>query len=192
MLSFTNNFELQAQVLGGFILLIWVLEIIDQLLLRHRLNRFGIIPRTSIGLRGVLFAPLLHGTWNHLIANTVPLAVLGWLTMLNGGTEFAIATVVTWLVSGFGVWLFGAPNSLHIGASGIIFGYFGFLLSRSYFEQEPFYAGISIIVVLLYGPLIWGILPSRRGISWQGHLFGLIGGILAARYLQEIRQWLEL
>jgi len=186
MLSFTNNFELQAQVLGGFILLIWVLEIIDQLLLRHRLNRFGIIPRTSIGLRGVLFAPLLHGTWNHLIANTVPLAVLGWLTMLNGGTEFAIATVVTWLVSGFGVWLFGAPNSLHIGASGIIFGYFGFLLSRSYFEQEPFYAGISIIVVLLYGPLIWGILPSRRGISWQGHLFGLIGGILAARYLQEI------
>lgn len=189
MSSLANNFELQAQILGGFILLIWALEIIDQLLFRHRLNRFGIIPRTSIGLRGVLFAPLLHGTWNHLIANTVPLAVLGWLTMLGGSADFAIATAVIWLVSGLGVWLFGASNSLHIGASGIIFGYFGFLLSRSYFEQDFFSAAIAALVVLLYGPLIWGILPSRRGISWQGHLFGLIGGILTARYLPELRQW---
>jgi len=190
MSSFANNFELQAQILGGFIVLMWVLEIIDQLLLRHRLNRFGIIPRTSIGLRGVLFAPLLHGTWNHLIANTVPLAVLGWLTMLGGSADFAIATAMIWLVSGLGVWLFGAPNSLHIGASGIIFGYFGFLLSRSYFEQDFFSAVIAALVVLLYGPLIWGILPLRRGISWQGHLFGLIGGILTARYLPELSQWL--
>lgn len=188
-----SDVETQAQILGGFIALIWVLEIVDQLLLQHRLNRLGIIPRTQIGLRGILFAPLLHGTWNHLAANTAPLAVLGWFTLLGGMTEFAIATVVIWLVSGLGVWLFAASNTIHIGASGIIFGYFGFLLSRSYFEQDLLAATVSIIVALLYGPLIWGILPSRRqGISWQGHLFGFVGGILAARCLPELRQWLEL
>lgn len=183
----------QAKIIGGLIMTLWVLEIVDQLLLQHRLNRLGIVPRTQIGLRGILFAPLLHGTWNHLIANTLPFAVLGWFTLLRGVTEFAIATAVIWLVSGLGVWLFAAANTIHIGASGIVFGYFGFLLSRSYFEQDLLSAAVSVIVALLYGPLIWGILPSRRrGISWQGHLFGFISGILTARYLPELRQWLEL
>lgn len=189
----TNAVEIHAKIIGGFIVLIWILEIVDQLVLRHWLNRFGIVPRTQVGLRGVLFAPLLHGTWNHLLANTGPLAVLGWLTLLYGTTEFAIATTVIWLVSGLGVWLFAASNTIHIGASGLIFGYFGFLLSRSYFEQNLFSAAIAVLVALLYGPLIWGILPfRRRGISWQGHLFGLIGGILTARYLPELRQWVDM
>lgn len=190
--SLTSDAETQAQILGGFIVFIWVLEIVDQLLLQQRLNRLGIIPRTRIGLRGILFAPLLHGSWNHLAANTVPLAVLGWLTLLRGNTEFAIVTVVIWLVSGLGVWLFAASHTIHIGASGIVFGYFGFLLSHSYFNQDLLSAVVSVIVALLYGPLIWGVLPSRRrGISWQGHLFGFVGGILTARYLPELRQWLE-
>ena len=104
-----------------------------------------------------------------------------------------VATAVIWLVSGLGIWLFAAPNTIHIGASGIIFGYFGFLLSRSYFEQELLSAAVSVVVALLYGPLIWGVLPSRRrGISWQGHLFGFAGGILTARYLPELRQLFEL
>ncbi|HEY9896562.1 MAG TPA: rhomboid family intramembrane serine protease [Candidatus Sericytochromatia bacterium] len=180
----------QAKIIGGLLTLLWALEFVDQVLLRHRLNRFGIAPRTQIGLRGILFAPLLHGTWQHLMANTLPFAVLGWLTLLGGVTEFTIATAVIWLVSGAGVWLFAAPRTMHIGASSIIFGYFGFLLSRSYFEQELFSAAVSVVVALLYGPLIWGILPSRRrGISWQGHLFGFVGGILTARYLPELRQW---
>lgn len=184
--------ETQAQIIGGFIALIWVLEIVDQLLLQHRLDRLGIVPRTQIGLRGILFAPLLHGTWNHLIANTVPFAVLAWFTLLRGVPEFTVVTAVIWVVSGLGVWLFAPANTLHIGASGIIFGYFGFLLSRSYFDQDLSSAIVSIVIALLYGPLIWGILPSRRrGISWQGHLFGFVGGILTARYLPELRQWFE-
>lgn len=185
--------DLQIRILGGFILLIWVLEMADQLLLRHRLNRLGIIPRNPVGLRGIVFAPLLHGTWQHLGANTMPLLVLGGLTMLRGVGEFAIATAVVWLVSGLGVWLFAAPRTIHIGASGLVFGYFGFLVSRSYFDQDLLSAVVSIVVVLLYGPLIWGILPSRRrGISWQGHLFGFVGGVITARYLPELRQWLEM
>ena len=185
-----SHIETQVKIIGGFIVLIWGLELIDQLLLRHRLDRLGIVPRTQLGLRGILFAPLLHGTWNHLMANTLPFAVLGWLTLLQGVPEFTIVTAVVWVVSGLGVWLFAAPHTLHVGASGIIFGYFGFLLSRSYFEQDLRSAAVSVVVALLYGPLIWGILPSRRrGISWQGHLFGFVGGILIARYLPELKQW---
>ena len=185
-----SHIETQVKIIGGFIVLIWGLELIDQLLLRHRLDRLGIVPRTQLGLWGILFAPLLHGTWNHLMANTLPFAVLGWLTLLQGVPEFTIVTAVVWMVSGLGVWLFAAPNTLHVGASGIIFGYFGFLLSRSYFEQDLRSAAVSVVVALLYGPLIWGILPSRRrGISWQGHLFGFVGGILTARYLPELKQW---
>ncbi|WP_432812258.1 rhomboid family intramembrane serine protease [Pantanalinema sp. GBBB05] len=184
-----DAFQTQAMLLGSFILLLWVLEGIDQLLLQNRLNRFGIRPRHKHGLRGILLAPLLHGTWGHLSANTVPLLVLGWLVMLGGMQEFAIATSTTWIISGLGVWLFGGANTLHIGASGLVFGYFGFLLSRSYFEYDPVSAGISLLVALLYGPLIWGVLPFRRGISWQGHLFGFIGGVLAARHLPELQQW---
>lgn len=185
-----SQVETQVKIIGGFIVLIWRLEVIDQLLLRHRLDRLGIVPRTQLGIRGILFAPLLHGTWNHLMANTLPFAVLGWLTLLQGVPEFTIVTAVVWVVSGLGVWLFAAPHTLHVGASGVIFGYFGFLLSRSYFEQDLRSAAVSVVVALLYGPLIWGILPSRRrGISWQGHLFGFVGGILIARYLPELKQW---
>ncbi|NJL22969.1 MAG: rhomboid family intramembrane serine protease [Leptolyngbyaceae cyanobacterium SM1_3_5] len=186
------NFLQEARILLGFVVLIWLLEILDQLVLRHRLNRLGIRPRSQIGLRGILFAPLLHGTWQHLSANTVPFVVLGGLVMLGGLDEFAIVTTVVWLVSGLGVWLFAPSNSLHIGASGLIFGYFGFLLLRSYFQQDLTSGAIALLVLFFYSPLIWGILPIRRGISWQGHLFGFVGGGLAARYLPQLRQWLEL
>lgn len=188
----TDPLWIQARILGGFVLLIWLLEIVDQLILRHRLNRLGIRPRSQIGLRGILFAPLLHGSWQHLSANTVPLVVLGGLVLLRGMDEFVIVTAAAWLISGVGVWLFASHDSLHIGASGVIFGYFGFLLLRSYFEQDLISGAIAFLVVVLYGPLIWGILPTRRGVSWQGHLFGLVGGGLAARYLPQLRQWLEL
>lgn len=185
----TNPSDLALPILGSFVLLFWGLEILDQLILRHRLNRLGIQPRTQIGLRGILFAPLLHGSWQHLIANTVPFVVLGWLILWRSLDDFGIVTVVVWLVSGLGVWLLGGSHSLHLGASGVIFGYLGFLLSRSYFDRDLTSAAVSALVVLLYGPLIWGILPVRRGISWQGHLCGLIGGIAAARYLHQLYPW---
>ncbi|HHP7245579.1 MAG TPA: rhomboid family intramembrane serine protease, partial [Elainellaceae cyanobacterium] len=97
-----------------------------------------------------------------------------------------------WLVSGFGAWTFGGPRSNHIGASGLVFGYLGFLLFRGYFERSFLAIALAVIAGVLYGGAIWGILPFRRGRSWQGHLFGLIGGALAARFLPQIRQWVEI
>lgn len=179
----TDPLWIQARILGGFVVLIWLLEIVDQLIFRHRLNRLGIRPRSQIGLRGILFAPLLHGTWQHLSANTLPFLVLGGLVMLSGVDEFAIVTAVVWLVSGLGVWLFASRDSLHIGASGVIFGYFGFLIARGYFERSFVAIGFSVLVAILYGGMIWGVLPGQYGISWEGHLFGFLGGIFAARLL---------
>ncbi|MBD2103914.1 rhomboid family intramembrane serine protease [Leptolyngbya sp. FACHB-261] len=187
--SIPEVFKTQAKILGGFVAVLWVLEIVDSLLLRGALNRYGIRPRRVVGLRGILFAPFLHGDLGHLAANTPPLLVLGWFIMLRDLNDFWIATPVVWLVSGLGVWLLGASNSNHIGASGLVFGYLGFLLLRGYFEQSPLAIAFAVAAGLLYGSLIWGVLPNQRGKSWQGHLFGFIGGGLAARFLPELQQY---
>lgn len=184
--AIAQELRMHALILGGFVALIWILEFIDLFIFRGYLNLYGIRPRTLIGLRGILFAPFLHGGIGHLIANTIPFLVLGWFVMLREISDFFVVSVITILVSGFGVWLFGSP-SIHIGASGLIFGYFGFLLLRGYFERSFSSIAFSLIVGLLYGGLIWGVLPIRYGISWEGHLFGFLGGVLAARLLARRR-----
>ncbi|MDX2231975.1 MAG: rhomboid family intramembrane serine protease [Leptolyngbyaceae cyanobacterium bins.349] len=182
-----STVQTPLQVLGGFVLTLWVLELVDSLLLRGRLNRLGIRPRRLIGLRGILFAPLLHGNLGHLAANTIPLVVLGWLIMLNGLNTFLTVTAIAWVISGIGTWLLGGTNTNHIGASGLVFGYFGYLVFRGYFEQSFSAIVIAVLVGLLYGSMIWGVLPIHRGKSWQSHLFGFIGGGVAARYLPELQ-----
>ncbi|MEP0869315.1 rhomboid family intramembrane serine protease [Trichocoleus desertorum AS-A10] len=172
-------------ILGGFIICIWLLEIVDSFVLGNALNVFGIRPRSISGLRGILFAPFLHGGLGHLMANTIPFLVLGWFVMLREVSDFFIVSLITILASGLGVWLFGSPNSIHIGASGLIFGYFGFLLLRGYFEKSAVGIAFSLLVGTLYGSLIWGVLPVSNGISWEGHLFGFLGGVLAARLLAQ-------
>lgn len=186
--------EIRAQVLilGAFVGLMWVLEIIDAPLggggrWCGGLNQFGIFPRQIAGLRGILFAPFLHGGFAHLIANTIPFATLGWLVMLRRTTDFWLVTAIAMLIGGLGTWLFGAPGC-HIGASGVIFGYLGFLISRGYFERRIGSVLFSIVVLLLYGGLLWGVLPLRIGISWEGHLFGFIGGVIAAKLLAVPRR----
>ncbi|MDX2213282.1 MAG: rhomboid family intramembrane serine protease [Oculatellaceae cyanobacterium bins.114] len=181
--------QLQAQILLGCLALLWGLEIIDSVLLRGAFNSFGIRPRQIRGLWGILLAPLLHGNLKHLAANTMPFLILGGLLMLRGLNDFLVVTATAWVVSGIGVWLFASSRSNHIGASGVVFGYFGFLLLCGYFERSLVAIAISILVGLLYGSLIWGVLPIRRGVSWLGHLFGFGGGVLAARYLMELRNW---
>ncbi|WNZ21486.1 rhomboid family intramembrane serine protease [Leptolyngbya sp. NK1-12] len=180
--------EVKAQIgiLGGFVGLMWALEILD-LFLGGALDQFGIRPRSLIGLRGVLFAPFLHGNLLHLIANTVPFLILGWLVMLRRTSDFWPVTLIVMLVSGLGTWLFASPFTIHIGASGLVFGYLGFLLSRGYFERSFGSILMSLMVGILYGGMIWGVLPTRIGISWQGHLFGFIGGIIAAWMLAKPR-----
>lgn len=173
--------EVKAQVLilGTFVAIMWGVEILD-VVLGGTLDRYGIIPRTLIGLRGILFAPFLHGNFPHLIANTVPFLILGWLVMLRRTSDFFWVTAIVMVLGGLGTWLFAPSFTVHIGASGVIFGYLGFLISRGYFERRFGSILFSFIVFALYGSLIWGVLPGQIGISWQGHLFGFIGGIIAA------------
>lgn len=177
----------QVLILGAFVGLMWILEIIDAPLggggrWCGGLNQLGIFPRQVAGLRGIVFAPFLHGGFAHLIANTIPFATLGWLVMLRRTADFWLVTAIAMLIGGLGTWLFGAPGC-HIGASGVIFGYLGFLISRGYFERRIGSVLFSIVVLLLYGGLLWGVLPLRIGISWEGHLFGFIGGVIAAKLL---------
>lgn len=185
MQAIAQELKTHAWVLGGVVVFLWVLEIIDLVILRGWLNQFGIWPRHLIGLRGVLFAPFLHGNLAHLIGNTIPFLVLGWFVMLRETSDFFLVSAITMLTSGLGVWLFGSPGTIHIGASGVIFGYFGFLLSRGYFERSFSAIAFSLLVGILYGGLIWGVLPLSYRISWEGHLFGFLGGILAARLLSK-------
>jgi membrane associated rhomboid family serine protease len=169
-------------ILGGLIALMWGIQIVNSLL-GGQLAGFGIRPRSIAALPGILAAPVLHGGFRHLISNTAPFALLGWLIMLGGLEQFWLVTVIVAGASGLGTWLLGAPYTVHIGASGVIFGYFGFLMARSYFERSLGSLLMSVVVVAMFGGMIWGILPIRVGISWEGHLFGLLGGILAAKWL---------
>lgn len=182
--ALARELKTQGTILGGFVAIIWILELADFIVFRGALNSYGIVPRNIIGLRGILFAPFLHGGFGHLIANTIPFLTLGWFVMLRETSDFFVVSAITMVVSGLGVWVFGSPG-VHIGASGLIFGYLGFLLLRGFFERNLPSIFLSLIVGFLYGGALWGVLPTVPGISWEGHLFGLIGGVLAARFLSK-------
>jgi membrane associated rhomboid family serine protease len=181
----TRELKRQITILATFTAIFWAVEILDFTLFHGQLDSYGIMPHKLIGLRGILFAPFLHGGWGHLMANTVPFLILGWLVMVQETSDFWIVTALTMLVGGLGVWLFGAPGSVHIGASILIFGYLGFLLLRGYFQRNMASIALSLLATFLYGSLVWGILPSYPGVSWQGHLFGFVGGVLAARLIAK-------
>jgi len=183
--SVNQTLRSQLLILGGFVVLIWFLELLDLLLFQGALDELGVQPRSAVGLRGVLLMPFLHRGFGHLLANTVPFVVLGWLVMVRRLADFFLVTAVALLASGLGVWLFGGSQSVHIGASGLVFGYFGYLILRAYFERSLASILVAAVVILLYGGLIWGVIPLRAGVSWQGHLFGFVGGALAAWLLSQ-------
>ena len=170
----------QAKVIGVLVLLMWVPETIDTLFLGQGLNIYGIIPRDLTGLRGIVLSPFLHSGFTHLIGNTAPFVALAWLILAQGAKRFAIVSIVVTFISGMGVWLFGASNSITIGASGVVFGYFGYLLLHGIFDRRIASILLSLAVGVVYGTLLFGVLPSQPGISWLGHLFGLLGGGLVA------------
>lgn len=178
----------EFKILISSVAIFWAIEIADYAVFNGSLDSYGIQPRQTSGLIGILFAPLLHGGFGHLIANTVPFITLGWLTMLKKESDFYIVSIVSALVGGIGVWLFGAPNSVHIGASILIYGYLGFLLFRGYFQKNLPSIALSVLVAVVYGSLIWGVFPSEIGVSWQGHLFGFIGGAIAAKMLSTSKK----
>jgi membrane associated rhomboid family serine protease len=185
VVSIGRSLRNQVIILGGFIVVIWFLEIIDRLILGGSMDALGVRPRTLVGLRGILLMPLLHSGFGHLLANTLPFIVLGWLVMLNGISDFFFISAVIIVVSGVGVWLFGAANSVHIGASGLVFGFFGFLVTRAYFERSLGSIILAFGVIIFYGGLLMGILPLQLGVSWQAHLFGFAGGVLAAYVISK-------
>ncbi|HOU40070.1 MAG TPA: rhomboid family intramembrane serine protease [Promineifilum sp.] len=160
--------------------LMWIIEIADWLLFNGALDQFGIIPRQLVGLRGIPIAPLLHGSFSHLAANTIPFLALGLLVMLRHSRQFTAVSIIIVLVSGLGTWLFAPAYTIHIGASGLIFGYFAFLVVAAFYERSPGAIGLALLVIVFYGGLLWGAMPQDGAISWQGHLFGLVGGGLAA------------
>ena len=163
-------------VLFGLVVFAWLLEIGDALIPGRWLDSQGIRPHTIAGLWGILFAPFLHAGFAHLAANTVPFLILGFLVMLRGLGTFLGVSLLVIVFGGLGVWVFGSANTDHIGASGLIFGYIGYLLARGYFERGFWSIVIALLVAVIYGSALWGVLPVDSRISWQGHLFGFLAG----------------
>jgi len=159
--------------------LMWVAEIVDAAL-GGDLDQYGIEPRDTDGLVGVATAPFLHDGFGHLFGNTVPFVLLGGAIALAGLARVAWVTAIVAAVAGVGTWLAAPAGTIHIGASGIVFGYATYLISRAIFSRSLTHAAIGVLVLVLYGAtLVTGVMPED-GISWQGHLFGGIGGVVAA------------
>ena len=154
---------------------IWIVEVVN-LFLGHRLVSFGILPRSFSGLIGIPLAPLLHGGFWHAVFNTVPLFILGALTLAGGKRRFWETTVNVTLVSGALVWIF-AREAYHVGASGLVFGYFGVIVARAVIERGITVIAIAIVTVLAYVGLLWDIVPLRSHVSFESHVCGLIAGI---------------
>lgn len=166
--------------MGSIVIVLWIIHFVDTWLMQGGLKqRFGIQPRTSFNPLNFLIAPLLHVNFAHLIGNSVPLFVLGALVLVQGQLTFWLTTLFVMLVAGISTWFLGKPNSLHVGASGVILGYFGYILANVFFRPDLATILVATVVVVLYIGLIWQILP-RKGVSFTGHLFGFLGGILAA------------
>ncbi len=140
----------------------------------------GIIPHHVSGLDGVVFSPFLHAGWGHLYGNAVPLILVGTFALAGGGRRFVYSTAVIMAVSGIGVWMIGDPRSIVVGASGVIFGYLGLLLTRGLVEHSWWNIGVAAFIGLLYWYQLYTVLPTDEPVSWQGHLLGLVGGALAA------------
>ena len=166
--------------------LIWIIEIVN-LLNGHRLVSFGILPRTLTGLIGIPLAPMLHaGVW-HAVSNTVPLLILGALTLAGGKRKFWETTVAVTLLSGVLVWIF-ARGAYHVGASGLVFGYFGVILARAFMERSITAIAIAIVTIMATGGLIWGVLPLRSFVSFESHLFGMIAGFIVVWLDRKFRK----
>jgi membrane associated rhomboid family serine protease len=175
-----RGFALVAAMVG----VMWIVEGIDRVE-NGRLDAYGIEPRDVDGLDGIVFAPFLHAGWDHLIGNTIPFLLLGFAIALGGVARVAIVTAIVALVGGLGTWLVAPENTVHIGASGIVFGFASYLVARGVYSRSVAQIAVGLVVVAVWGTtLLRGLVPED-GISWQGHLFGAIGGVLAARMLHR-------
>jgi membrane associated rhomboid family serine protease len=170
-------------LLVAMVVLMWVVEVVD--LVAGDLDSAGIRPRDPDGLIGVALSPFLHGGFGHLIGNTIPFVVLGAAIALGGLARIAAVTAVTAVVGGLGTWLTAPAGTVHIGASGLVFGFAAYLVARGAFSRRPLHLAAGLLVLAVYGStLLFGLVPTP-GVSWQGHLFGAIGGAVAAQLLHR-------
>jgi membrane associated rhomboid family serine protease len=173
-----------VKLLVALVGLMWLSEVVDTAL-RGRLDQYGIIARDPQGLVGIITAPFLHLGFGHLISNTLPLVTLGLIIAVSGARRLFAVTAMVVVIGGFGTWLISPPNTITIGASGLVFGYAAYLITRGLFNRRLGQVLIGIVVVVVWGSALLGGLLPQDGISWQGHLFGGIAGILAAWVLAD-------
>lgn len=165
--------------------LLWLLEGVD-VATHHWLDGLGVRTRDFADLWSIFTVPLAHGSWGHLIANTMPFFVLGLLVLATGTMrEFVVGGLIIVTISGLAAWAFSPAYTNTVGASGVIFGWLTYLLVRGFYSRRPGQIALAVIVFLFFGAILWGVLPGTPGVSWQGHLGGAIGGIVAARYLHR-------
>ena len=176
-----RTLKVHAGVLGLSVASLWAVFAVNPVL-GGSLLQYGVVPRTVDGLRGIVLAPFLHANLAHLTANTASLLLLGWLVMLRDARHFGFVALLAMLGGGVMAWLFGAGNSVHVGASGVIFGFLGFLIFAGWYARSLGSIVLSLTVTLLWGGLVFGVLPGEAGVSWQEHLGGFGGGVLGARW----------
>jgi membrane associated rhomboid family serine protease len=171
---------------GAMAAVMWVVEVIDAA--GAHLDANGIHPRDPGTLPDIAFAPFLHAGWGHLIGNTIPFLVLGCAIALSGLARVAAVTAIVAVIGGLGTWLIGPAHTNHIGASGLVFGFAAYLIARGIFSRRPLHLVAGLGVIALYGATLAFSLLPHPGISWQGHLFGAVGGVVAARALDRTRR----
>ncbi|SCD62581.1 Rhomboid family protein [Streptomyces sp. DvalAA-14] len=173
-----------AVLMVSWVALLWVLEAID-VIAGHRLDTLGIEPRKGSELLDIVPSAFTHFGFEHVASNSLPLLVLGFIAALRGTGRFLAVAFTIIVIAGLGVWLIAPAHTNTAGASGLIFGLFGYLLVRGFVDHRALDIVVGLIVGVLYGSILWGVLPSATGVSWQGHLFGLIGGVAAAFLFRE-------
>lgn len=173
-----------AALMLGWVALLWVLEAVD-VISGRRLDGLGIEPRKPGELVDIVPAAFTHFGFGHLASNSLPLLVLGFIAALRGIGRFLAVSFAVIVVSGLGVWAVAPAHTNTAGASGLIFGLFGYLLIRGFVDHRALDIVVGLFVGALYGSILWGVLPSAHGVSWQGHLFGLLGGVAAAFVFRE-------
>jgi membrane associated rhomboid family serine protease len=186
-----DNLQIRAATLGAVIGTMWFIHILD-IILPGSATGYGIVPRTYAGLAGIPVAPLIHLNIQHLVANTIPLLILGGLVLLRGVGEFVYVVLMSTVIAGVGTWLFGAGDAHHVGASGVIFGLFGYLIVRTAYDRRVSSAIVMVVVAIAYGTAMFRSLIPASGISWSGHFFGLVGGFVAARLKRPLKTTREL
>lgn len=174
-----SAFLRRTAALFAFVAVLWVLQVVNWIT-GYGLNpTFGLIPRYLSGLDGVIAMPLLHGSFAHLMANSPPLLVMGGLLVATTTRALLPVNAIVIVLGGGLVWLFGS-SAIHIGASGLVFGWFGFLVTRGFVDRSLITLGATLAVGVLYGSILWGVLPGQPGVSWEAHLFGAVAGAAAA------------